>query len=62
LQCDEAGAFTGGTAELRNEERRRALHLDWLAGIATFKAVLLEASKSYSSSSPSAPAAACSFR
>ena len=39
---DEASAFTGETAELREHERRLAPHLDWLAGLATFKAVLLE--------------------
>ena len=39
---DEASAFTSETGELHEEERRRAPHLDWLAGLATFKAVLLE--------------------
>jgi uncharacterized membrane protein len=39
---DEASAFAGETAELREEERRHAPHLDWLAGLASFKAVLLE--------------------
>lgn len=39
---DEAGTFAGETAELREEERESAPHLDWLAGLATFKAVLLE--------------------
>lgn len=39
---DEASAFAGKTAELREEEDRRAPHLDLLAGFASFKAVLLE--------------------
>jgi uncharacterized membrane protein len=39
---DEASAFANETAELREEERRRAPHLDWLAGVASFKAVLLK--------------------
>jgi uncharacterized membrane protein len=39
---DEASAFANETAELREEERRRAPYLDWVAGIASFKAVLLE--------------------
>jgi len=39
---DEATAFASETAELRDEERRHEPHLDWLAGIASFKAVLLE--------------------
>lgn len=39
---DEASAFAGETAELREEERRRAPHLYWLAGLASFMAVLLE--------------------
>jgi uncharacterized membrane protein len=39
---DEASAFANETTELREQERRRAPHLDWLAGFASFKAVLLE--------------------
>jgi uncharacterized membrane protein len=39
---DETAAYTRETAELREEERRHAAHLDWLAGLASFKAVLLE--------------------
>ena len=39
---DEAMAFASETAELREEERRYEAHLDWLAGLASFKAVLLE--------------------
>ena len=39
---DEASVFAGETAELREEERRHAPHRDWLAGLASFKAVLLE--------------------
>lgn len=39
---DEVSAFAGETGELRGEERRHAPHLDWLAGLASFKAVLLE--------------------
>lgn len=39
---DEASAFANETAELREEENRRAPHLDLLAGLASFKAVLLE--------------------
>ena len=35
---DEAAAFAAGTAELREHRPR----LDWLAGLASFKAVLLE--------------------
>jgi uncharacterized membrane protein len=35
---DEAAAFAAGTAELRQHQSR----LDWLAGLASFKAVLLE--------------------
>ena len=35
---DEAAAFAAGTAELREHRSR----LDWLAGVASFKAVLLE--------------------
>jgi uncharacterized membrane protein len=39
---DEAGAFASETAELRKEGRRHEARLDWLAGLASFKAVLLE--------------------
>jgi uncharacterized membrane protein len=39
---DEAGAFANETAELREKERRHEARLDWLAGLASFKAVLLE--------------------
>jgi Ca2+/H+ antiporter, TMEM165/GDT1 family len=39
---DETAAFTRETAQLRDEERRHASHLDWLARLASFKAVLLE--------------------
>jgi uncharacterized membrane protein len=39
---DEATAFARETAELRDEERRHEQRLDWLAGLTSFKAVLLE--------------------
>jgi uncharacterized membrane protein len=39
---DEAAAFAAETAELREQTRIRAARLDWLAGITSFKAVLLE--------------------
>jgi uncharacterized membrane protein len=39
---DEAAAFAGETAALRDEERRRVAGLDWLAALTSFKAVLLE--------------------
>src|SRR5882724_10792519 len=39
---DEAKAFAIGTAELREQARRHESRLDWLAGLASFKAVLLE--------------------
>ncbi len=39
---DEAAAFAGETAELRAQARRRQARLDWLAAIASFKAMLLE--------------------
>jgi uncharacterized membrane protein len=39
---DEAAAFASETAELHEEARRRQAHLDWLALLASFKAVLLE--------------------
>jgi uncharacterized membrane protein len=39
---DEASAFATETAELREQMRRHEARLDWLAGLASFKAVLLE--------------------
>jgi uncharacterized membrane protein len=39
---DEAAAFASETAELREQARRHAQHLDWVAGVTSFKAVLLE--------------------
>src|SRR5882757_9744698 len=39
---DEVAAFAGETAALRDEERRHVARLDWLAALASFKAVLLE--------------------
>ena len=39
---DEAMAFATGTAELREQARRHEARLDWLAALASFKAVLLE--------------------
>jgi Ca2+/H+ antiporter, TMEM165/GDT1 family len=39
---DEATAFAAETAELREQARRDKARLDWLAGLASFKAVLLE--------------------
>ncbi len=39
---DEAAAFAGETAELRAQARGRQARLDWLAAIASFKAMLLE--------------------
>jgi uncharacterized membrane protein len=39
---DEAKAYAAETAELREHERRREARLDWLAGVTSFKAVLLE--------------------
>jgi len=39
---DEAMAFATETAELREQARRRESRLDWLAGLTSFKAVLLE--------------------
>src|ERR1700716_725472 len=39
---DEAIAFAAETAELREQARRREARLDWLAALASFKAVLLE--------------------
>jgi uncharacterized membrane protein len=39
---DEAMAFTTETAELREQAQRQDSRLDWLAGLTSFKAVLLE--------------------
>ena len=39
---DEAKAFATETAELREQARRNEARLDWIAGLTTFKAVLLE--------------------
>ncbi len=39
---DEAATFATETAELREQARRNEARLDWLAGLASFKAVLLE--------------------
>ena len=39
---DEASAFARETAELRQEAAAHAMAADWLAGVAAFKAVLLE--------------------
>ena len=39
---DETIAFATETAELREQARRHASRLDWLAGLTSFKAVLLE--------------------
>jgi Ca2+/H+ antiporter, TMEM165/GDT1 family len=39
---DEAAAFTTQTAELREQASRHEARLDWLAALASFKAVLLE--------------------
>jgi uncharacterized membrane protein len=39
---DETAAFAGETAALRDDERRHLARLDWLAALASFKAVLLE--------------------
>ena len=39
---DEAMAFATETAELREQARHRDSRLDWLAGLTSFKAVLLE--------------------
>jgi uncharacterized membrane protein len=39
---DESLAFADETAELREQARRHELRLDWLAGLASFKAVVLE--------------------
>jgi len=39
---DEEKAFAAETAELQEQARRKEMRLDWLAGLASFKAVLLE--------------------
>lgn len=39
---DEAKAFVTKTGELRNQAARHEAQLDWLAGITSFKAVLVE--------------------
>ncbi len=39
---DETAAFASETEELREQARRHEQRLDWLAGVASFKAVLLE--------------------
>jgi uncharacterized membrane protein len=39
---DEIAAFAAETEELREQARRHEGRLDWLAGLASFKAVLLE--------------------
>jgi Ca2+/H+ antiporter, TMEM165/GDT1 family len=39
---DEAQTFAGETAELRAQAARQQTRLDWLAGAASFKAVVLE--------------------
>jgi len=39
---DETAAFATETAHLREQIRRHEARLDWLAGLASFKAVLLE--------------------
>ena len=39
---DETTAFAAETAELREQARRHEARLDWLAGLASFKAVVLE--------------------
>jgi uncharacterized membrane protein len=39
---DETRAFAAETAELREQARRHEARLDWLAALASFKAVLLE--------------------
>jgi uncharacterized membrane protein len=39
---DETTIFASETAELREQARHHELRLDWLAGLASFKAVLLE--------------------
>ncbi len=39
---DETAAFSSETVELRDAERQHEPYLDWIAGLASFKAVLLE--------------------
>src|SRR3989441_11177643 len=39
---DEAMAFASETHELRDQESRHEARLDWLAGLASFKAIVLE--------------------
>ncbi len=39
---DEEAAFVASTRELAAQEQRRSNSLDWIAGLAAFKAVLLE--------------------
>ena len=39
---DEDAAFTQETAELEGAVKRHEAHLDWIAGLAAFKAVILE--------------------
>src|SRR5437016_1394890 len=39
---DEASTFAAETAELREQARRNEARLDWIGGVTTFKAVLLE--------------------
>ncbi len=39
---DETAAFSSETIELRDAERQHEPYLDWIAGLASFKAVLLE--------------------
>jgi Ca2+/H+ antiporter, TMEM165/GDT1 family len=39
---DEAKVFAAETAELREQAQRHGARLDWLAGLTSFKAVLLE--------------------
>jgi Ca2+/H+ antiporter, TMEM165/GDT1 family len=39
---DEAKTFSTETAELREQARRHEARLDWIAGLASFKAVMLE--------------------
>src|SRR6267378_3803925 len=39
---DEAMAFASETAELRDQARGQETRLDWLAGLVSFKAVVLE--------------------
>ena len=46
---DEAMVFAAETAELREQARRHEARLDWLAALASFKAVLLEELRSCSS-------------